>query len=276
MMAAPDISQYTEYAKYLKDAYTARKSWDKKFSQRFINQRMGSQSSGWFADILAGRKKLKFRHGMALAALFKLDSREQEFFRTLIAMNQADSEEEKTVAYNTWLELKGISQEKVAKDRFKYFEHWYYPALRELLAVYPFQGDYAALGAKLFPPITPRQAKEAVALLVRLGLIHPGAPTPLPALLMDTSAKTAYWNKIMKAYMQLALPALKKFDKEERDFSALTLTLSRNSFKKANEEIAALRRRLLSLSAKDKGSNCVYQCLFQIFPISHPVEVRRA
>jgi uncharacterized protein (TIGR02147 family) len=275
MTATLDISQYTEYSKYLHDAYVARRLKDKKFSQRFINQKMGSQSSGWFADVLAGRKKLKLRHAAPMAAIFKLDAREQEFLRILIAMELADSHEEKTIAYDKWLELKGVSQEKISRDRFKYFERWYYPALRELLIIYPFRGDYAGLGARLHPPISARQAKEGVTLLTRLGLINSGAPAPLPVLLMDTSARTKYWDGIMKAYMQLSLPALEKFRKEERDFSALTLPLSQEGLQKAGEEIAALRKRLLALSERDKANDRIYQCLFQVFPISRSMEAPR-
>ena len=268
----PDISHHADYSSYLQEAYSARRDKDKKFSQRFINQKMGSSSSGWFADILAGRKKLKLRHATPLAAVFKLDTREEEFLRTLIAMDLADSHEEKTKAHDKWLELKGLNPEKISKDRFKYFEKWYYPAVRELLTVYPFKGDYAKLGAQLDPPISARQAKEAVALLARLGLMYAGAPSPLPVLQMDTSARTTYWNNIMLAYSQLAQPAIKKFNKTERDFSALTLPMSKEGLQQAGEEIAALRRRLLALSEKDKANDRIYQCLFQVFPISLSVE----
>lgn len=283
MTTRPDIFRYADYPGYLRDAYVARKEIDKKFSHRFIIQMMGAhssstgtQSSGWFADILTGRKKLKLRHATPLAAIFKLEPRERDFLRVLIAMEQADSADEKVAAYDKWFELKGVSQEKVARDRFKYFEKWYYPALRELLTLYRFQGDYSDLAAKLNPPIHPREAREAVALLMRLGLINPNAPTPLPVLVMDPTAKTRHRSKILKTYARLALPAHEKFGKEERDFSALTVTLSPEGLKKASEEIAALCRRLLALSERDKTNDRVYQFLFQGFPVSNRVAVPRA
>jgi uncharacterized protein (TIGR02147 family) len=276
MLKPPDISQYAGYAKYLQDAYAARKSCNRKFSHRFINQKMGIQSSGWFGDIIAGRQRLKPRHITTLAAIFKLESRERDFLRTLVEMEQACTPEEKAVVYEKWLELKGTRQEKVAKDRFKYFERWYYPALRELLSLYSFHGDYADLAAKLHPPIGPNQARNALSLLVRLGLINPGAPAPLPILVKDSSVKTHHWHKILKSYMQLAAAALKKFGKDERDFSAVTLTLSPEGLKKAGEEITALRRRLLALSERDHAKNRVYQCLFQVFPISQILESNHA
>lgn len=274
MEKLPDISTYADYGKYLHDAYAVRKAQDKNFSHRFINQKMGIQSSGWFSDILAGRQKLKPRHASPLAALFKLESREKDFLKTLIDMEQASTPEEKTAAYDKWFDLRGVGQETVTSDRFKYFEHWYNPALRELLALHPFRGDYAELASRLCPPIRPRQAKQAVALMTRLGLIKPGAPTPLPVLVKDNSVKTPHWHKILKAYMQLAVPALQQFSKEERDFSSLTLAFSPEGLKKAGEEITALRRKLLALSERDHSKNRIYQCLFQVFPLSQPLELK--
>ena len=273
MNGAPDISGYTDYRKYLQDAYVARKSWDGKFSQRYINQKMGTRSSGWFADILARRQKLKPHHAAPIAGIFKLESKERDFLRVLIELEQASTPEERTTAYDKWFGLKGMREEKINKDRFKYFEHWYYPALRELLTLKPFQGNYTALATLLYPPIKPSQAKEAVETLIRLGLVMPGAPSPLPVLVKDSSAKTNHWHKILKSYMQLALPALQRFTKDERNFSSLTLTFSPEGLKKAGDEIAALRSRLLMLSEKDRSRNRVYQCLFQVFPLSLPVEL---
>lgn len=267
----PDISRYTEYRKYLRDAYAAHKLRDRKFSHRFITQKMGIPSPGWFADVLASRQNLKPRNLNPLMTVFKLDSREREFLRALVEMEQAGTPEERTAAYEKWLELKGTGKEKIAKDRFKYFDHWYYPILREILALESFQGDYADLAAKVHPPIRPAQAKEAVQSLTRLRLLSPVSRTSLPVAVKDTSTQPLRSHKLQQAYMRLAGPALQKFNKEQRNFSALTLSLSPEGLKKAGEEIATLRWKLLTLSEKERDKNRVYQCLFQVFPVSEEI-----
>jgi uncharacterized protein (TIGR02147 family) len=264
----PDISQYVEYRKYLRDAYTAHKARDRRFSHRFISQKMNISSSGWFADIMARRQNLKARDLTPLSTLFKLDAREREFLRVLVQMEHAETSEERTSAHEKWLELKGIQKEKIAKDRFKYFEHWYYPILREILALEPFRGDYIALAAKIHPPISPNQAREAVQSLTRLGLLAAVSKTSVPILVKDTSTQPQHSHKLQLAYMEFAAPALQHFTKEQRDFSAITLSLSPESLKRAGEEISLLRSKLLALSERDPHKNRVYQCLFQVFPIS--------
>jgi uncharacterized protein (TIGR02147 family) len=262
---------FADYRSLLVDRLRALKASDPKFSHRFVNQRMGARSAGWFADVIAGRQKLKPRHVTPLASLFRLDVRERELLRILVAIEASDTTEEKNSAYGKWLELQGVAQEEIERERFKYFDKWYYPVLRELLLIQKFDGNYADLGGRLDPPITARQAKEALQTLSRLGLLNPDSPAPSPVL-VKRPAKTQHWKQSIEAAMERARPALKKFDKEERDISLLLLSLSPDGMKTAGEEIAALRRRLLALSERDSGKNRVFQCLFQVFPVTLPVE----
>jgi uncharacterized protein (TIGR02147 family) len=263
-----NVRDFTSYRAFLADRLRRLKTADARFSHRFVNQKMG---------VLAGRQKLKPRHVSPLAALFRLEPREKELLRILVELEAADAPEDKNTAYGKWLEFQGVAQEDIDRDRFKYFDHWHYPVLRELLLLASntidprekFGGDYAALGARLDPPITARQAKEAVQTLTRLGLLNPGTPAPA---LVKRPGSTKHWAKILKAYTELALPAMLKYGKVERDFSALTLSFSPEGLKAAGEEIAALRRRLLALSERDAGRNRVFQCLFQVFPVSQSVE----
>ena len=263
----------SDYRAWLGERYRELKALDRKFSQRFISQRMGARSSGWFADVLAGRQKLKPRHVKPLAAVFRLNAEEGKMLRILVALESADSPDEKNDAYAKWIEARGIPQSQVTRDQFRYFERWYYPVLRELLGLKVPGDEPAALGAALHPPLAPAKVREALRVLARLGLTNPDAPAPV---LVKQAAQTPHWRKLMEAYQDLARPALTEFSREDRNFSALTLSLSPESLKEAGLEIAALRRRLLSLSERDADKNRVYQCLFQMFPVSKSVEKSHA
>jgi uncharacterized protein (TIGR02147 family) len=265
-------SAAADYRVLLGEKYRAFKAGDRKFSQRFISRRLGIASAGWFADVLAGRQKLKPRHIAPIAALFRLQPAEKALLRVLVDLESAETSGEKNAAYARWLELQGLPRAQIARTRFRYFEHWYYPVLRELLPLLPEPVDPAALGAALHPPLSPAKTREALRTLVELGLTNPDAPAPTPVLVKE-AARTPHWSRILESYLKLAVPALKTFDKDERDFSGLTIALSPESLREAGEEIAALRRRLLALSEKDAGKNRVYQCLFQIFPVSKTMEI---
>jgi uncharacterized protein (TIGR02147 family) len=269
-----EAESMTDYRAWLAARFRELKASNRNFSHRYVNQKMGVHSAGWLSDILAGRQKLRPRHVAPLASLFKLNPGEKAMLKTLVELESADAPEDKTAAYMKWLELRGIPREQLERDRLRYFERWYYPVLRELLTLRPAAADdAAALGAALHPPLPAPQARAAVALLVRLGLHNPDAPAPV---LVKKPSATPHWRKILEAYMDLARPALQDFPREERDFSALTLALSPDSLREAGEEIAALRQRLIALSEKDAGKDRVFQCLFQVFPVTRNVKTQDA
>jgi uncharacterized protein (TIGR02147 family) len=275
----PDILDFAEYRKYLRERYRFLKLNDRKFSHRYINGKVGLKSSGWFADILAGRLRLKPAHVRNVASVFKLNPEEQKCLHVLVDLDVAETPEDSASAYERWSQLKGIGRETIGKDRFRIYGRWYFTAFRELMALNPGLRDAKVLAAALNPRITAKQAREAMELLIGLGVVREGAEgganIPLPVLVKEPAARTRHWKKMMASMMKLGRRALDKYDRDERNFSALTLTFSPDGLKKAGEEITALRKRLLYLSEKDKGSDRVYNCLFQVYPVSNPPEVSR-
>lgn len=275
----PDILEFAEYRKYLRERYRFLKLNDRKFSHRYINGKVGLKSSGWFADVLAGRQRLKPAHVRSVAAVFKLNPEEQKCLQVLVDLDTAETPEDCAAAYERWSQLKGIGRETIGKDRVRLYERWYFTALRELVALDPGVRDPEALAAALDPRITAKQARDAMELLIRLGVVREGAAgganIPLPALVKDPAVRTRHWKRMITSMMKLGRRALDKYGRDERNFSALTLTFSPERLKKAGEEITALRKRLLYLSEKDKGNDRVYHCLFQVYPVSNPLEASR-
>ena len=277
---SPDISKYADYRGFLRDRYLFLRLNDRKFSHRFINGKVGVKSSGWFGDLVAGRQRLHLAHVGKVAAAFKLDSRELNCLKALVLVENASTPEEISAAYEKWHEAKGIGQETVARDRFRFYDRWYFSVLRELLALHPGDPDPETLAKALDPAITPRQAREAATLLKRMDL----SPSPgngarghsLPVLVKDVATRTRHWKRMMISMMRLGRRALERHDREARNFSGLTLTFSPEGMRRAGEEIAALRKRLLCLSERDKGRNRVYHCLFQLYPVSNPLEASHA
>lgn len=273
-----DIAAYAEYRFYLRDRYGALKTRDKRFSHRYISAKCKARSSGWFADILSGRQRLKPAQVRDLASVFKMEKREQDFLAILVEMERAEDPDSRVAAMERWLALKGPRREAVDKDRFAFFDHWYHLALQEVMAILPFDGDYESLGASLRPPIGGAEAREALDLLQRLGLILPQIwnrrMSDMPVLVKAPNGETRHWHNILKDLMRLAPKALEECGKEERDFSALTFSLSPEGFRMAGEAIADLRKKLLLISQKDRGRNRVYQAMFQVFPLSGILEVK--
>jgi uncharacterized protein (TIGR02147 family) len=270
--SALNIFTYTDFRAYLGDYYKARKETDKKFSHRYIQEKVGAGSPGWFADLVKGRGTLSGNHMVSLATLLQLSRSEMDYFEAMVSYSQAGSHEEKNRHFQKMLTFKEVRSDLVGIDRIEFFGKWYHTAIRELLFFYPFRGDYAALGKKLSPPIRQSEAKESVLLLERLGFVEPndigGYRSKDATLKKDPNFPSIVMANFLKTNIELAVEALDRYPKEERDISALTLSLSEEAFAKVKDDIRALRKRILALTETDKHPTKVYQCNFQFFPLS--------
>lgn len=268
----PTIFHYTDFRAYLADYQAARKAVDRKFSHRFIADKVGSSSSGWFSDIVRGRISLTGAFRVRLARILNLKEREADYFEVLVNLDQAGSEEEREACARRIMSFREVPSELVGRDRFEYYSAWYYGAIRELLFFHDFKGDYAALASLLVPAISVPEAKRAIALLQRLGFVAKDAQGCLRpakgALKKDSAIKADNLSTYMKKNMELAMTALDAYSREDRDISALTLSFSGPGFVKAKEEIRALRKKLLALMVEDNFPEKVYQCNIQMFPIT--------
>ncbi len=269
----PDIFVYHDYRQFLKDFYKERKQREKKFSHRFLSQKLGYGSSGAFADILSGRKNLTSSSALRMARSLDLSRQEEEFFLHLVAFNQASTLEEKNFHYAKILSLARVNVEFIAPEKYEYFSKWYFAAIRELLYFHRCKGDFKALGKKLNPPIPAEEARKGVELLERLGLVNrdeQGYYRQTSKLLSTPEiGSSLHVDNFQSATLKLALESLDRHPRELRDLSTLTLTLSDSSLKQVKAALKAVRQCIMSLAEKDENVDQVYQVNIQLFPLTH-------
>lgn len=273
-MPALDINifSYTDFRKYLGDYYLVRKQADRKFSHRFIQEKVGAGSAGWFADVVKGRTNIPGASVIKLAKLFQLKNMETDYFESMVSFGQAGSLDERSRYFQKMLAFKEVRADMVGMDRLEFYSKWYHGAIRELLFFVPFRGDYAELARKLSPPIRQAEARDSVALLERLGMVEPngvgGFRSKEAVLKKDPAFPSVVMANFLKSNMELAIEALDRYSKDERDISALTISLSEEAFAKVKDDIRALRKKMLAMTEVDVAPSKVYQCNFQFFPLS--------
>lgn len=275
----PDIFTYTDYRLFLKEIYNHLKSMDRKYSYRFIAHHVGSSSPSWLSDLINKRINLSAALSYQLTKFLKLSGKERDYFELLVAYDQAASIEQKNACLEKILSVKDLKIDLITRNQFDYFRYWYIPVIRELLFFYDFKDDYDSLARKLRPSIKPQEAKRAIETLVSLDLISPdrsGFFRPGTSLVRkDSSFKYIFLSTYLKSFMDLGKDALDTYEKDERDISAVTIHLTPEAFKTAQEEILALRKKLLSLSERKdinfttSDKEAVYHCNIQLFPLTH-------
>jgi uncharacterized protein (TIGR02147 family) len=68
--------------------------------------------------------------------------------------------------------------------------------------------------------------------------------------------------------LDIAKDALYRFEKKDRNFSSLTLSISQNGYEKIRQKVEDLRAELVDLVKEDSGIDRVIQVNFQIFPLT--------
>jgi len=122
------------------------------------------------------------------------------------------------------------------------------------------------------PRITPKQARQSVALLAKLGFIRKRKDgtwelTDKTIVTPPEVSSLAVLN-LHKETGELALKALTDLPRDRRNMSGLTLGISQDTYKTICEEIQAFRDRLLQLAEADEKASAVYRLNFQLFPVS--------
>ena len=267
----PKIFAYTDYRKFLKDYYDERKALDTRFSHRYISRKIGYKSTAFLSEVISGKKNLTGAVQMRLAGLLGLKRDEEEYFLNLVGFNQAKSADERNRYYEKLMSLTQVDAKALEGDQYEYFNNWYYAAIRELLAFHPFRGDYQELARTLNPPIAPGQARQAMKVLLDLGLVRvdgDGTHRPTVAILTTSPGFTALnVANFQRTFIDLAREGLERHPREERDYSTLTLPLAQANLGRASQAVAKLRTYLIGLSGRGDPER-VYQFNFQLFPLS--------
>ena len=132
------------------------------------------------------------------------------------------------------------------------------------------------IAGKLQPPITPAQARKAIELLLRLGLVQRDESGRLvqgePLLSTGAEVRSLAIGNFHRQMMERGAAAIEAVEREKREISGVTVALSPKGFEMFKQKIHELRAELLELSAQEKGATRVVQFNFQAFPLADTEE----
>lgn len=267
----PRIFEYLDYRDFLRARYEARKKENPSFSYRYIAGKIG-MDSGTFTRVLKGQRNLDPEMAGALAHVFRLSDYEKEYFQALVLFCQAKGPTEKNLFLEKVLRLRGSKVRTLEERQYEFYRKWYHPALRELLNFFPYDGNAQRLAKMLRPAITTQEAKDAVKLLLEIGLVEKdekgGLRLAEKLISSGVNIRSVFIHNLQSSMAELAVKALFDAEPHERDYSGLTLSLSPKGFQDIKDMVKIFRRDVLERARKDSDVNGVYQMNFQFFPLS--------
>lgn len=269
------LTAYTDYRAYLKDLVAERRRRGLPCSNRWFALRAGIQSSSWLSSLLQGRKGLSQASAARLSKALGHSALQSRYFAALVEFNQAKSPDDRQAGFLRLQAMSRLSDPALVRaTQYGYYSGWQHSAIRALLAMGPFRGDYAALGAVLRPPLSAQEAQKSVKLLHDLGLVELDAGgTPRVTAAAITTGRKASALQVGLYHQQtlrLAMEAMDRFPKSEREFSTMTLGLAPELLPMVKDILAEARRRIGELAEASETASQVFQVNIQVFPLSGP------
>ncbi|MBR2198690.1 MAG: TIGR02147 family protein [Fibrobacter sp.] len=268
------IVEYSDFRQYMLDYYEERKRRSV-FSWREFSKIAGFTSSSYMKVVCDGKSKLSRIGVERTGAAMGLVGFEMEYFRAMVEFGQAATEEKKKAAYENMLAIAKVHKVRVLEgDLFEFYDSWQNPVVRELAPLMP-GATPGEIAKKCYPEISAAEVQQSLNFLTKAGLLKKAGDSAFvqaETSLTGTPDATRLALRGMHRQMsKLATPAL-DLPVEQRNFSGVTMGVSRESYERIVKVLDECRRQIIAIAADDKDIDQVYRLNLQLFPLTKNVK----
>ena len=268
------IVEYSDFRQYMLDYYEERKRRSV-FSWREFSKIAGFSSSSYMKVVCDGKSKLSRIGVERTGAAMGLVGFEMEYFRAMVEFGQAATEEKKKAAYENMLAIAKVHKVRVLEgDLFEFYDSWQNPVVRELAPLMP-GATPGEIAKKCYPEMTAAEVQQSLNFLTKAGLLKKAGDSSFvqaETSITGTPDATRLALRGMHRQMsKLATPAL-DLPVEQRNFSGVTMGVSRESYERIVKVLDECRRQIIAIAADDKNIDQVYRLNLQLFPLTKNVK----
>ncbi|TNF28638.1 MAG: TIGR02147 family protein [Deltaproteobacteria bacterium] len=270
----PEVRQYMDYRKFLKDFYTVKKEKSKDYSYRVFTRKAGVGSPSHLKMVMDGQRNLTnqtlYKYVNAIGFKKKIDAK---FFELLVNYNQEQDADRKIELFHEIIQekdKKGLSF--LEKEQFNFLSQWHYVAIYVLVDLQEFNPDPEWITSKLRKKITKSNVEKAINDLIKIGLLEYDSERGLRQAMgaLDTSDEII--NMAVVPYhrnmINLALNYLEEGDWSLREFNGGTLPMNPKTLEILKTKIREFRREVNEMTDNLEDVSDVYQFNLQLFPLT--------
>jgi len=274
----PDLFATLSYRGYLADWFAWKKSINPRFSHRLFARLADQKSPSLLKAVIDGRRNLTPTTLPGFSRALQFDPDAQAFFCDLVQLDQAETDDERNDA---WARISATRRFRDARriegEAFRFFSHWTYVAVYELVKRADFVEDPRWIARTLRPKVKASEARQALVELRSLGLLVEGPDGRLQqsdaSVVTATEVRGLAVHNYHRGMSALAHDAVGAFHPPERHLLGVTVTVPESAIPALKRELNAMQARLLDLcDSAEEPAERVMQINLQLFPLSAPLE----
>ncbi|MEQ1724059.1 MAG: TIGR02147 family protein [Pseudobdellovibrio sp.] len=279
----PALSEYMDYRLFLADFYFAKKQQTKlairPYSYAIFSAAADIKSPNYLKMIIENKRNLSLDMVSKFAKACSFNKAQTDEFRLLVVFNQAEDPADRNYALKQLSEYRVEQKLKHGELDRKVFEkvpNWIGWIIYAMVDQEGVVFETSQLKDLLRGKVSESEINEALENLIKSGelsrdpltnIITKGKPTEAP-----DEIPSALVRKLQMQLMYLGLESLYQDTAKEREFGALTLSLTEKEFEDIKFKLRQLRKSLHkdnSIARTASKGERVYQLNLQLFPVSN-------
>lgn len=273
-----EITNYTDYVPYITDLIKYKRDVSG-FSYRVFCRKSGFKSPTYLKWVIDGTRPIALKSVHKFIAGLSLDKREAQYFTLMVNYKEARDSDTKRFYYEQMLAWQQRRIGALTKDAYEYLSHWYYIAIRELIASPEFKDDPRWIRDRLGGSLTLWDIKNGLETLERLKLIKRDGKGRWQQTAKDLRTEEEVTSLAAYSYhaemLDLAQQVLAKRSAEERDYQSLVALIDKETYGKLKVKIARFQQDLVDflhqqeqLKNKERLTQELYALNVQLLPLS--------
>ena len=257
-MPKPEISifKFVDYRSYFRDYYNLRNKTDRRFSHRFLSEKLGDKSPSFFLKVIQGQRRLTDEQLERISKLFELDREETRYIQSMYRYGIAKDNSEREYHLGLMVAISTPSRKELGVEASDFYSDWFHSAVRAVLGILDIGDDLTPITRRLKPALSIQQARQSVQLLERLALIEKNPmgfwkpkenaivfKSPIQdATMRSYRLKCLDLAKLAVSAPQLAYPP---------QFFTTTMTVSDDALDRIKKNLAKFRAEVRTIVSRD-------------------------
>lgn len=264
---------YTDYREVLRKAYEDKKSESPQFTYKTLAEILGMDPGGTFR-ILNKERHLPARCVSRAIDLLGLTGREAEYFVLMTSYARERGKASRKAILDRALELRDVPRRELGEQEISLLRDWWVAAIRGALEVLDGNANPELIASRIVPTVSVEDVRRTLVLLLDLGIAKriQGGRIRIEKqhLTIDGAQGKLAVAEFQRRSMELAAESIRRFPRELRDISTLTVTVDDGAFQDIREILRDCRRRIQKRVNDSEHPDRVLQISIAIFPFMPP------